>query len=201
MKAGSTILGLVLALTLAACSSTVTPQTQAVDYTKSEPFKFNTIKIDVVSAYQPRSTAPSVDHLMDKNPQAALVEWAKARMKATGTTGHVQVMVKDASVISRVLETEGGLEGLFTREGSEQLVANLEVEILAENIDTSTDARGQIFNGQATVRSSQIITVPEDATPDERKAVERDLLNRLMAEFDKSATAGIKLHLQPVLMR
>lgn len=179
-------------LAVAACSSTVTSQTQSIDYSRDPAFKLNAVKIEVVSDYQPRNAAPSVDHMMDKNPQAALVEWAKARLRAAGTSGYAQVKIKDASVTSRVLETEGGVKGYFTREGSEELVARLEVEVRAENSGT---------NAYTVVEASQILTVPEGATAEERRAIDRDLINKLMAQFNQKATDGINKNLYPLLVK
>lgn len=179
-------------LTVTACSSTVTSQTQNVDYSRDVPFKLNAVKIEVVNEYQPRNAAPSVDHMMDRNPQTALVEWAKARLRAAGTSGYAQVKIKNASVTSRVLETEGGVKGYFTREGSEELVARLEAEISAENAGTTA---------YTVVEASQILTVPEGATAEERKAIDRDLINKLMAQFNQKATDGINKNLYPLLVK
>lgn len=178
---------------LTACSSTVTSNTQSVDYTRAAPIKFNAIKIEVTSEYQPRGAAPSVDHMMDRNPQAALVEWAKGRLRAAGTSGYAQVKIKDASVTSRVLPTTDGVRGYFTREGAEQLVARLEVEISAENSNMGV-------NAFTVVEATQMMTVPEGATAEERRAVDRDLVNKLMAQFNTRAEEAIQQHMQRLLL-
>jgi len=179
---------------LAACASSNVTSTTTADYSKAAPIRLNASKIEVVSEYTPRGSAPSVDHMMDKNPQQAMVEWAKARLRAAGSTGYTQVKIKDASVTSRVLEQEGGLSGYFTREQAEELVARLEVDITAENAE-------QNFNGYTTIQVSQVLTVPEHATKDERKAIERDLVNKLMDEFNTKAEGGIRQHLNTVLIQ
>jgi hypothetical protein len=130
---------------------------------------------------------------MEKNPQAAVVEWARGRLRANGDNGYVQFRIKDASVITRMLETEGGVSGYFTREQSEELVAHLSVEISGEQRDKK-------FNGYTTVEASQILTVPEKASKQERQAIERDLINKLMIQFNDKALAGISQHLNPLLI-
>lgn len=193
MKSKMKLAALAVALVVvAACSSTVVQQTQAVDYSREAPIKLNAVKIEVVSEYQPRGAAPSVDHMMDKNPQAAVVDWAKGRLRAAGQSGYVQVKIKDASVISRVLSTQEGVSGYFTREGAEELVARLEVDI-------NGDQRDQMFNGYTTIEATQVLTVPEGASAAERKAVETDLINKLMAQFNSRAAEGIQKHLAPML--
>lgn len=189
LKAATLAVALVL---VAACSSTVTPQTQTVDYSRQAPFKLNAVKIEVVSEYQPRGAAPSVDHMMDRNPQTALVDWAKGRLRAAGSNGYVQVKIKDASVTSRVLETEGGVSGYFTREGSEELVARLEVEISAENSGV---------NAYTIIEATQILTVPEGSTAEERRAIDRDLINKLMVQFNQRAEDGINKNLYAVMVK
>ncbi|MGE3770352.1 MAG: hypothetical protein AB7G06_05300 [Bdellovibrionales bacterium] len=188
------IFALALPLLAACASSNVTSETASVDYGKMAPIRLNASKIEVVSEYVPRGSAPSVDHMMDRNPQLALVDWAKGRLRAAGNSGYAQVKVKDASVTSRVLEQEGGISGYFTREQAEELVARLEVDITAENAD-------QNFSGYTTIQVSQVLTVPEHATKDERKAIERDLVNKLMDEFNNKAETGIRQHLNTVLIQ
>ena len=164
-------LALVLLLPLlAACSGNeVTSTTNTLNYSKMAPVRLNAVKIEVVSEYTPRDSAPNIDHLMEKNPQQAVVDWAKGRLRASGSTGYVQVKIKDASVITRMLEVEGGISGYFTREQSEELVAHVSADI-------SGDQRDSGFSGYTTVEASQVLTVPEKASKAERAAVERDLL-------------------------
>lgn len=195
MKPVTRILGIAaLALATACSTAPITQHTSGPNYSVQAPIRLNAVKIEVVSEYTPRGSAPSIDHMMDRNPQSALVEWAKGRLRASGTSGYVQVKLKDASVTSRMLETEGGISGYFTREQSEELVARLSVDI-------SGDQRDENFNGYTTVEASQVTTVPEKATKAERTAIENDLVNKLIQQFNDKAESGIVQHLGPMVVQ
>jgi hypothetical protein len=195
MKPVIKVLGAVALLFVAACSHpTITQTTSGPNYAAQTPIRLNAVKIEVVSEYTPRGSAPGVDHMMDRSPQQALVEWAKGRLRASGTSGYVQVKVKDASVTSRMLETEGGISGYFTREQSEELVARLSVDI-------SGDQRDQNFSGYTTVEASQVATVPEKSTKAERTAIENDLVNKLIQQFNEKAESGVVQHLGPMVVQ
>ena len=183
-----------LALVTAACSSTeYPPQVSAIDYRNFQSIRFNAARIDVVSDYQPRGSAPNIDHLMDTSPSQAVNDWARNNLRAGGTSGYVQVRIKDASVISRELPRITGIQGHFTKQQAEELVAHLSVEITGDQQDLR-------FNGYTSVEASQLITIPDESTVAQRKAIEAQLMNRLMTDFINKAQAGILAHLNPMVM-
>lgn len=188
------ILASTLAVSLAACSSTsFAPVSQPVNYARIDTIRLNAAKVDVVSDYTPRNTAPNVEQFMDPNPAGEIANWTKQSLIASGNTGYVQVHIKDASVISRQLGKIGGMQGYFTKQQSEELVAHISVEIVGEQ-------RDKLFNGVTTVEASQLMTIPEDATPDVRKGFERDLINKLMTQFATNADRGVRQHLTPMVI-
>lgn len=183
-----------LILLIAACSSTdYPPQVSAIDYRKFQSIQFNAARVDVVSEYQPRGSAPNIDHLMDVNPSQAVNEWARTNLRANGSSGYVQVRIKDASVITRDLPQIGGIQGSFTKQQAEELVAHVSADISGENRDLR-------FNGYARAEASARITVPEQATVAQRKAIEQQLMNTLMNGFIQNAQGAILSHLSPIVM-
>lgn len=189
----ATCLALALLAVTAACSSTDYPrQVSTLDYRKFQSIRFNAGRVDVISEYQPRGSAPNIDHLMDVSPSQAVNEWARNNLRANGSNGYVQVRIKDASVITRDLPKIGGIQGHFTKQQAEELVANLVVEISGSQPDLR-------FSGYATANASKLATVPEDATPAQRKAIEQQMLNELMSNFIAQAQSSILSHLSPMI--
>ena len=182
-----------LTLTAACSSTTVVPAASAIDYRQFQSIRFNAAQVQVINDYQPRGSAPNIDHLMDQNPAQAVTQWANANLRANGGNGYVQVHIKDASVVSQQLGKIGGVEGYFTKQQGEQLVAHVSVEIDGDQSDLR-------FHGYTTVEASQLLTVPEDATVTQRKAIEQQLVNKLMTQFISRAQAGILDHLHPMMM-
>ncbi len=188
------ILSAATLLFLVACSTGPQAPTAPPLAQYGAPLQLTVANIEMRQEYQPRMTAPSVDHLMSPSPTEALNDWAKARLVARGTAGFVAFTIKDASIISRILPRDTGLRSAFTRQQAEELVANVEVEISANNRDTG-------FSGFTTVRVSRLLTIPEGLTQDQRSAYDRVLIGQIMTEFNREAEAGIRQHLAPVLNR
>ena len=179
-------------LALTACSSTeFPPARQPVDYARFA-VRLNAASVEVVNDYQPRGSAPNIDHLMDYPPAQAISDWSHQALTAQGASGYVQVHIKDASVVTRQLGKIGGVEGYFTKEQAEELVAHVSVEI-------NGDQRDQKFQGSVTVEASALQTVPEDASPAVRKGIERQLVDKLMEQFAGKAQLGIRQHLGPLV--
>lgn len=178
---------------VAGCSSTsYAPEARTLDYRQFQSIRFNAAQVQVINDYQPRGSAPNIDHLMDQNPAQAVTQWANSNLRADGTTGYVQVHIKDASVVSQVLGRIGGVQGYFTKQQAEQLVAHVSVQI-------DGTQPGVRFNGYTTIEASQLMTVPDEATVSERKAIEQQLINKLMTLFVANAQAGILGHLSPMI--
>lgn len=183
----------IFAASLTACSSTDYPRPVApIDWRQFKSIRFNAAQVQVVNEYQSRGGAPNIDQLMERNPSQAVEEWANGTLRAGGTSGYVQVRIKDASVITRDLEKIGGVQGYFTKQQDEELVAHLSVEI-------SGDQRDIGFNGYTSIEASQLMTVPENATKAQRQAIEQELVNRLITQFAQKAEQGILTHLHPMI--
>ena len=184
-----------LAVMLTACSSTdFAPASTAPNYARLGTIRMNAADIQVVNDYNARGTAPNVEQFMDPAPAQAIADWAKQTLIAGGSSGYVQVRIKDASVVSRQLGKIGGVSGYFTKQQNEELVAHISVEISGEQRDLR-------FNGAVTVEASALQTIPEDVTPEVRKGYEKALINKLITQFATNANTGVRQHLTQMVLR
>jgi hypothetical protein len=118
-----------------------------------------------------------VEHLFPDKPVDAATRWAGERLIAAGPANRARYIVREASVTETRLKRKGGLTGALTTEQSERYDARVVVEIqIAGGADGST--------GTATVQAERSITVPEDATLNERERTWHELTQKLMADLD-----------------
>jgi hypothetical protein len=175
------ILGFVLlgvSLTLGACE---TPPSQNVypplRYSHLPPLKFAVAAVEIEVAYVPSTAPPNVEVLFPVRPSEAAVNWAEDRLVATGSQRRLRYVVKEASVTETPLEVQGGITGAVTTEQSERYDARLVIE--AQILDDT----GRV-EGTASARAVRSITVPEDASLNERERTWYELTEKLMNDMN-----------------
>jgi hypothetical protein len=119
---------------------------------------------------------PNVEHLFPDTPGDAAARWAGERLVAAGPANRARYIVREASVTETRLKTKSGLTGALTTDQSERYDARVVVEIQIIAADGST--------GVATVEVERSLTVPENATLNERERTWRELMQKLMADLD-----------------
>lgn len=132
--------------------------------------------------------APNVEHDFPVDLGETAERWARDRLAAEGGDGTITYTVLDASVIETPLEKTDGITGLVTADQSERYEGT--IKVLVEAADATT---GQTAETEVSVKRS--VTIPEDATFNEREKVWYQLTEKLMADLDRQLEAAIRKHM------
>ena len=182
--------GLAALVLVAACSSKPAVQhLPELSFTNRPPIALNVAQLEIVSQYQPPGRAPNYEHLMPISPEAAIIRWAKDRLRPVGTTGTARVVIKDAPVLRVDLKTDTSVKGMFKDEQSERYDGTLEVtvEIL--------DNRHLPIGAEVTARATRSRTLNEDATVNERDKVLFDVTESMARDIDTQLDGLIRSYL------
>lgn len=145
--------------------------------------------IEVVEAYRPPFEAPNVEHLLPVAPMAAARAWALDRLAAAGGDRNRAVFtIQDARVVETILETKGGVRGMFTVDQSERYDAQLSVEL-------NILGPGGGSRGSVTVTVKRARSVPENITLSERDQVWFELTGALIDDMNRELESSISAYL------
>lgn len=168
---------------LTACGEVNPPSYPAPSYRQYQPIYMKVSSIEVVEEYRQPMRLPNVEHLMPYSPADAMQIWAKQRLKASGGSRTMQVIIKDASVVQKDLPTKGGISGLLTVEQDKQYDARLEVEMRIYGDAALSEA-------SVNVVANRMMTMSESASVADREVKFQQLLKDMMqttnAELEKN---------------
>ncbi len=171
-------------LLLLACEHPGPPAPGEPSFTRYQPIYLHVGSIDLVEEYQSPMKPPNVEHLIPYSPSDAMHIWIKDRLRAVGAENSLQVIIKDASVISTLLPESGGIGGIITLSHDRRYDARLEVEM---RIYAGDDAMSKASIDVVATRS---VTINEKASLAERSAIFRkmifDLMESMNAELEKN---------------
>ncbi len=192
-RAAGLALAALLAGALAACQPSSKPPVfvpERFPFSDKPPLVFDLAHIEIVKPTAP--TAPAAS-LPESRPApvplgAALDAWAAERLRAAGRAGTLRLVLREASAVVIPLETDAGLEGLFTAEQAERL--ELRLSAVIEIVDESGALRG---HASAAVRRTR--TLPEGLTLDERERLYREAADALLADYDSYQEQSIRRYL------
>lgn len=177
---------LVGGLSLAACELTPPrPEYPPLSYSEQTPLRFDVAEVVIEHAYKPSSEAPNVELLFPLRPDQAAAGWAGDRLVAAGSTRRLRFIVGNASVTETALETETGISGAVTIDQAERFDATLTVEV--QVVENDGFVAG---NATATVRRS--VTLPEDASLNDREGTWYQLTKTLMDDMDRQLEEVLK---------
>lgn len=142
--------------------------------------------MDVVSEYRSPMAKPHVEHQFPVSPEKALRRWAADRLKPEGAEGTARFVIIDAPVTETVLKKDESFKGTFTTQQTERYEAVLEAALEIETV------RGR---GRAAARVSRSITVPEDASLNDREQEWFKLVEAVMNDFNGEMDRQIRQHL------
>jgi hypothetical protein len=173
--------GLLLA---AACTShPPTGDFAEITFEHLPDIKLDVDDIEIEEVYVPPLAPPNVDHLFSPRPGSVAVRWAKDRLVAAGTGRRALYIVHDAAIVEERLEMETGLSGVVTIDQSERYTAHIEVEIQIFEVGRQAAS----LRAEAT----RSITVPEDASVNEREQVWFRLTEKTMRDLDAELEKSI----------
>lgn len=173
-------------LALAACTN-APPATRfpQLTYAHLGAFTLDVSEIEIVDAYQPPLQAPNVDHLMPVSPAAAARQWARDRLKRSGSSGRRAVFtIDDGAVTETTLQRQSGIRGVLTVDQSERYDARIGVRLDILDIDGR-----RLASAEADARRSR--TVPEDITLAGREKIWFALTETLTADLNTEMERAI----------
>lgn len=184
---------LLLAVAVAGCTSAPTaPTYPEIRFANKPAILLDVARVDIVEAYRPPLKVPNVDHLFPVRPSYAARQWARDRLRAGGTTGRAEAVIRDASATETALKRTEGVRGAFTTDQAERYDAAITVSVHI------LDSLGkELANASATARYSR--TVAEDVTLNERERVWYGMTTAMMHALDKALEGEMKKSLAAYL--
>ena len=178
-----------LSLTLAACEDAPKPfQPAAFNFEMSQtpPMQVNVASIKITDNYQPPLRRPNVDQDFPVAPDSAVRRWVAARLKATGSSGVLEVIINDASAKETPLPTTKGVKGLFTDDQDARYDARISVTYrLFTGAQAISDASGD-------VNVTRSHTINEKATVYQRQELFQQMTQDMMNDYDRESTARLR---------
>jgi len=171
--------GLIAILAIVSCSSAPPVQRlPELTFTDRKPIFVDVGQMEIVPQYHAPGKAPNYEHLMPVTPEAAIIRWAKDRLRPVGKVGFARVTIKDASVIKTSLKVDTSIKGMLKDEQSERYDGTLEVmvEIL--------DARHMPVGTDVTARATRTRTLAQDATVNEREKALYEVTETMARDID-----------------
>lgn len=173
------------ALLLAACSDAPPPtRFPQLTYAHLGAFALDVSEIEIVDGFRPTLRPPNIEHLVPVAPAKAARQWARDRLKSTGSSGRRAVFTIDnGAVTATPLKRQSGLRGALTVDQSERYDAVIAVRL---EVFEANGRRGAV--AKATAQRSR--SVPENITLDARDkvwfSITETLTNDLNAELERS---------------
>jgi hypothetical protein len=182
-------LGLALAIAASACN-TPPPQTEfpEITYKHRPAIHFAVKEVVVERDYTPPFDKPNVDHLMPNPPVVLAIRWAQDRLVPQGQVDRLVFRVVDASVVETAIESESGLQEMFTVSQSERYNARLAVEVELVEDDGFTRS---IVKAEA----ERSVTLAEDASLREREQAWFKLAEMVMNDLDVELEKSLYRHM------
>jgi len=175
--------------TLLSCkTSNIESTTPELTFSHLPDIRINVAKISVLNEYKMPFKKPNVEHVAPVSPGASVERWVSDILVPVGDKLDAQFIIKSGSIIESELKTQKGLKGVFAIEQSKRYTAIV-------------DARLEIFDGSrrlATINANakRSHTLREDATPNLKTNLLFNLVENLMATFDRELRRQVDSHLQ-----
>ena len=180
---------------IALCALALTACQEAPAPFKTEPFAFeragaplliNVAQIKITENYQPPLRRPNVEQDFPVAPSTAVRKWAAARLKASGSSGVLEVVIDDASVKEVRLPKTEGVKGLFTDDQEARYDAKIAV-----TLRVYSGAQG-ISDATGDVAVTRMRSINEKATVYQREAIYQQMTAEMMTDFDREANARLR---------
>jgi hypothetical protein len=194
LKSISVVLGLFLGGALAGCQ-TAPPLVSFPEITFSHlaPLHLAAATVEVRNRYASPLAHPNVEHRMPVSPEKAVRRWSADRLRASGRSGTVRVIISDSSVKGETLQKTPGIKGIFTTEQAVRYNASVEASV--ELLDERGRRRAV---SQSRVRRS--VTTPENASINDRDKIWFTLVEDLMKDFNAEMERNIRQYMSGYLL-
>lgn len=141
-------------------------------------------EVRVRNEYQPR-TNNAVEQRFPTTPAQGVEIWANDRLKAVGHEGLLEVVIENAGVTEKPLQTKTGIEGALTKEPNMRYDGLLEVELRLYTGDRAS-AKGHV---DARVTASRELL--EKSSESQRQELFAEMTRDLTAKLDAQLDHGI----------
>ena len=183
-----------LAIFLAGCETNVTPQSfPEMTFHHLAPIQLNVVDVQFLSDTKASSDASNIAFTFPTPPAVGLKRWAKDRIRAVGSTATARFVIHEASAKEISLRVDRGIGGLFKVEQLDRYDAIVEASL------EIYDSRG-VRRAFALARAKRSITIREDTTQEDRQRIWFELIERLMADFDRTMENNIRIHMTEYLL-
>jgi len=183
-----------LTIPLGACANNppVAGETAQLGFENLAPVRLNVATVVLRTAYQSPLSAPNAEHLFAVTPGAAMMNWARRRLRAGGGAGNpftAEFVIEDAKVLETGLAKTTGLRGLLTYEPTARYDATAVARLTIKSADPGAS------QGEVLVTVQRSIDVRENATLVEREDAWFGLTEALMADFNAQMETQIQKYL------
>jgi hypothetical protein len=170
---------MVFSLLVAGCKSEPPPPPlPQMTFTRYQPIYLAVANIDIVEEYKQPQREPYVEHLLSLSPAEAMRIWVKDRLKSAGQDKSLQIVIKDASVISHPQDSQDTLLGPAP---NRRYDARIDVDMRVYGSDAMSEANINVI-------ATQTITVSDSASLDERNRI----FYRMIYDLMESANAELE---------
>lgn len=177
---------LIVALQLTACSTPDPAQTlPALTFEHLAPIRIEAQSLQVDRSYRPPLDQSHVEATAPVSPAEALATWAEDRIQAVGGSGMLRFNIIEGSLVEEPLSVEKGLMDVFKNQQAFRYTVVVEGEL------ELAGAPG-IRRIAAAARAERSTTVPEDATLNERDRALFELVEKVMAAYDRQMEDSVR---------
>ncbi len=174
---------------LGACAQTAPrPTMPQITFAHLPAYQLAAGQVRVDSAFSSSLDAPHMELRLAQPPEKVMRQWAADRLNATGGGSLARFVIVEASVLEYPLDTDGNITAVFTNEQA------LRYEAAVEGVLEIAGGDG-VSQGSAMARVSRAITIPENATLNERELALFEMVEKLMRDFDARMDENIRAHL------
>lgn len=164
------------------------PAPPSLDFAQRSAMTINASEIILQEDYRPPLARPNVEHEFAVTPAQIVRDWARARLRASGSNGVLTLVIREASVVEQPIEgaSSGFLAAL--RPGRDRrLVGVLKVDATyaAPNRTTTIE-----------VSAEGAVEVDRQASLNEVESQYNALLEALGARLDEAMTRRLRADLQ-----
>jgi len=175
-----------LGLALAGCANPNPPMQRFPQMTFSNlpAYSLDVGRIEVVSEFQSDGKYPHIEYDMPVSPENALKRWVQDRLRPTGRTGTLRVLIHDATATEVALKTDQSFAGMFKKEQAARV--NMVVDVSLQMLDVH-----QFVVAEVNSRAERERSRPEGQKLNERDKLLYDMVEDLMMGFNSQVDPNI----------
>ena len=181
---------LALLVPVAACETVEPPAPlPQLTFENLKPIPLKVAQVELADEYVSPLDGPHVEGTVPVSPATAMKAWAARRLVAGGGNGVARLVIKTASMTATPLKLTSGLKGAFTDEQSERYDVDVKAELRIY------DGGGAMGAAYVIAEASLSRTIPEKSTINDRRRVQFEVVEAVMADFDKEMEKTMRAHL------